>query len=227
MGNPIAYYKWLRLGDYLLAPPHFSAQPETVEFRGTVFGDRATPVERGANQSHRCSLAMAMHRGFYSPSETVRAFDQRKVAFLASMTAASQDSNALGYNSRGDLAFIWDDSTDMTLLNGAVSAGTPVSIVVDDDINPTVGDYILITAGTTWEITEVEGWTVGTKTILADLTQGFPDAGATVVARLNWHFPDCWRVSQVDLSSRQGRGTAVNATSDVTVEFQGVEDPVT
>lgn len=193
MADRIAYWKTLRLGDYLHGPETLKLDADWPEFKRNGWAEAASPQEKAPSGWYDITVTGAMQLGHPSAigvSETQRQFMGRKLDLLKDFRDATSFAN--GYTVKGDLAIVEDTSSDETTMTNTEAAGSDVLIEIDADISLAVGDYaLLLTTGTTAEVVTVKT-TPSSTSFTADLTNSFTAADS--VFRLLYYYKDAYAI---------------------------------
>jgi len=218
MGDRIAYFKHLKLGDYVVGPPALELPFEGSRMFRSGWAEAAVVDERAPGGAYRVIIRVNFHKD-HDSTETQRAYLGRKLTFLKNLRDAL--SFGSGYNTSGHLALIEDDGTDATTLTNNETAGSGVTVELDASIGAAVSDYVLITDGSSaYEITQVDSVTSSTELVM-DLANNW-SAGDSIY-RLEWYLPTAF-AEQIPQIKGHEPGTS-RASRDLEFVFVSVNDP--
>ena len=153
MGARLAYFKTLKLGDFLQGPEEIEVDYEAPTYVRSGWAEAPGVVEKAPGGSFMYHLRAALMRG-HAGAETDRAFMGRKLGFASGLRDVL--SFGTGYTVLGTLAIIEAEDTDGTTTNGSVTAGDNRTMTLDANIGQAVGDYVLLLSASTYELVEVE-----------------------------------------------------------------------
>ena len=153
MGSRLAYFKTLKLGDFLQGPEEIEVDYEAPTYVRSGWAEAPGLVEKAPGGAFQYHLRAGMMRG-HAGAETDRAFMGRKLAFASGLRNAL--SFGTGYTVLGTLAGVEDEATDGTTTNGSVTAGSDRTMTLDANIGQAVGDYVLMVSASAHEIVEVK-----------------------------------------------------------------------
>lgn len=185
----IAYYKWFRLGDYLLGPETITLEGEEMVMRPTLFATNATTNDIGPAGFFSIKGVAALQ---LADNETPTAFWQRKLDFLINARLARSYDTGTSTSVAGTFAVLDDSGLDGTLTeNINISQTTPDSIVSVDFAMPD-GIIEIVTATD-------HGLVVGDRAVVAGVTYTVDpffslNNGATIGGVTS---PAYWRVTDV------------------------------
>lgn len=208
--DPIAYFKWLKVGDFLQSLPDLTPEIEPAQVTTSVEGNTAKINEGGANARFLPELKHALHR---SSSETYREFYLRRVAYAENLASVAGRGGT--YSSAGALVIVDHSENDVTTLSSSVTAGSDVDVALTDDIDVAVGDYMLITDGTaSYEVVQAKSGTSG-ATVRCDPSLSW--AGTETAARVLFYFPSAYLTEMPQITATTDGST--QATYDMTAGF--------
>ena len=218
MGDRIAYFKKLKVGDFLQGPESIEVEYEAPQYVRSGWAEAPGVVEKAPGGVFRYHLRAALARG-HAGSETDRAFMGRKLTLASNLR--DELSFGTGYTVLGDLSIVEDDGTDKTTTDGEVAAGDDQTMTLDADLSLAVGDYVLLVSASTHEIVEVE--TAPTSvTFTGDFANTWAD-GSTIY-RLLYYVPQA-SAQQVPTITGMEPGTN-NASVNLDFIFASAADPV-
>lgn len=174
MGARLAYFKLLKLGDFLQGPEEIEVDYEAPTYVRSGWAEAPGVVEKAPGGSFQYHLRAALMRG-HAGAETDRAFMGRKLAFASGLRDVL--SFGTGYTVLGTLAIVEDEGTDKTTTVHAEEAQTSETVAINDDISLAADDYVLIVNATQSEIVRVSS--PSSSSFVCDLTLDW-DAGTTV-----------------------------------------------
>lgn len=154
MGDRLAYFKHLRLGDFLKGPEQRDALIEETQFRRSSWSTVAVPLSRGAGALYRFTMKSGLLLGNSNSSETLRQFEGRKLALIKAVREAA-GFLAGTYAQKGSLSIIEDSEADATTLAAGATAGASASVTVANGSLFAVNDYLLIVSGSTYDVAKV------------------------------------------------------------------------
>ena len=137
-----AYFKNVRLGDFIHRRPEVTFHHTPPEFRPAVGARRAKASSGGASAYFTVRLSVAFVKGYRDPTEGRSAFWDRVLSFGEELMDAVTPET--GHKRAGPLSIIRDVNgqrfkKDSATLTGAVTAGSPKTIPVGTDVS--TGSY--------------------------------------------------------------------------------------
>ncbi len=221
MGDRIAYYKNLRLGDFLRGPETLALEFDRMQFVPSVWSNRKAPIERGANAAYNVSCDGGMVIGYYDSNETTRSFHTRKLALLTSLATVCGFGSGNIYTQAGVFAVIEDEATDATTAYAGVVGAT---LRVNDSAIFAVSDVVYVGGAGGGEVLTIELITPATHTLTFTTTPVYAHVAGDPVAHILWYLPNayCTEAPQIEGSEP---GTATAAKS-LRFGFSSVSDPV-
>lgn len=221
MGDRIAYYKNLRLGDFLRGPETLALEFDRMQFTPSVWSNRKAPIERGANAAYNVSLDGGMVIGYYDANETVRAFQSRKISLLTSLATVCGFGSGNIYTQAGVFAVIEDESTDATT---AYAGNVGATLRVVDSTIFSVFDVVYVGGINGGEILTIEVITTATHTLTFSTTPLYAHLAGDPVAKVLWYLPNayCTEAPQIE-GIEPGTSTAAKS---LRFGFSSASDPV-
>ncbi len=137
-----AYFKNVRLGDFIKGRPEVTFHHTPPEFRPAVGARRAKASNGGASAYFTVRLSVAFKKGYRDPTEGRAEFWDRVLAFGAELMDAVTPET--GHKRAGPLSIVRDVNgdrfkKDSATLSSAVAAATPATIPVGVDVS--AGSY--------------------------------------------------------------------------------------
>lgn len=226
---PVAFWKGLRLGDYLHGPMGCKVQVANPSAMApTLFGDAAALQDRGASAHYLWQMEAVLQKahGTAGPSEDARGFRRRAAAFAAGVMAAAGFGNQ--FTARGTLVVIGSESDDDRTAPGTISPGSNVTI----PLNAAYGTAVEIgldlayledpaSPGIIQELAAINTYSPGVPAIRVDAVQ-FSYASGARAALVHLAVEDVFLAQGVDIP-----GTAPGtdqAVQRIALEFGGLED---
>jgi hypothetical protein len=218
MGDRLAYFKKLKLADFLQGPEELEVEYEPPTFVRSGWAEAPGVVEKAPGGVFRYHLRATLRRG-QDGAETDRAYMGRKLAFASNLR--NELSFGTGYTVLGELSIIEDDATDATTTDGEVAAGNDQTMTLDADLSLGIGDYVLLVSGSAHEIVTVENVPT-TLTFEGDFANTWADA--STIYRLLYYAPQASAQSVPKITGLQP-GTN-NASINLDFTFASAADPV-
>lgn len=229
MGDRLAVYRGLELGDFTRDLESRSVESSGIEFRDTLWGNNASIEESGAATRMTLKLTAVLWRNYLAltggASETLEAFARRRLLFEAILRSNTGYLASDIYNRRAILAVIWDTVRDMAETPFDINSGA-TSFFVSNDTTPwAVGDLCLLvdTLDLRHEVRTVSAWTPGTFTLETDATVNFYNSGSTRIYRVHYYVPECWIDGEWTIQDQKGNAFY---ESQVELTFKSVAAPV-
>lgn len=142
MGDTVAFWKSLQLGDLVSRPPDVTLDMVAVEEVRPPHGGSAKLVERPAATLYKATLPVTLKWQTSDPNETHRGFELRVQQFLIDLNAEQQYDPTVGTFS-GPLVLVQDPDTDGTTV-GSVTYGSSDTVTVESLIGAAIGDWFLL-----------------------------------------------------------------------------------
>lgn len=219
MGDRVAFYKYLRIGDFLRGPEERECVIAQTDFVRPGWGNAASPIQRGAGGTFKITVPTCMQLGYFSAAETVRQFEGRRLQYLKDMRTLAGFIPGT-FAQRGTLSIIEDYATDVTTAVTGPPAGSEVTFTLAAGIGVAVNDRILIFSGTMYDTPSVTN--VSGQDVTVDLlNNSYPDGAP--VARLLYLVPNCC-VQQAPKIPGGQPGTN-RASLDMQWIFESADDP--
>lgn len=224
----VAFYKALRLGDFIGGYPSMKLAGEGVELKSALYGTRSTVTDRGCKSWYEFGIQSNIIRGFTS-AESVEVFLQRKAAFLAALHSARTNLPTTSLATYGYLA-VCDNLQNVFKLTGSESAGSSVAL---DFTNPYGGSTSLTIAGTElWYIFDsssnlCETFTVAAGAYTASVTANVIANNYTSAAylfRASLVVPGAFLEPGVEMPGNDTEGVN-EAVKDIDIRFTSVDAP--
>lgn len=218
MGARLAYFKTLKLGDFLQGPEELEVDYEAPQYVRSGWAESPGVTERAPGGTFRYFLRAAFRKD-HGGAETDRAYQGRKLTFVKSLRDTL--SFGTGYTVLGKLSIIEDETTDGTTTDGAVSAASDQTMTLDAALSLAEDDYVLLVSASAYEVVEVK--TVPTAvTFTADFTLAWGDASTAY--RLLYYVDNatCQRAPKIN-GLVPGSN---NVSKNLDFTFASADDPV-
>lgn len=220
--EPLAYWKWYRIGDSLMKSERIATSLRPAEWRSSSEDERASLFEGGAGAKHSIRLNGHWERGKWG-DETSPQFASRIRKETAKFIAAVQYKGTNRHR-KGPLVFIGDQNTQMGYLAEAIT-GTGLETITTDsalDYAPGMLLFILHTNLRTHAVIELTD--VGpspTEFQCTDVGIAFPLGSR--IAVVEYYYPNVFPISGPSWERDD-----VSPDGVVTTEFsfEGSEDAI-
>ena len=227
----IAYWKDLKLGDFIESRPRVRVVHTPPEFKGGISLKKARTHVSGPAARYEVRMKPAFRRG-WNGTESRSQFWDRVNQFLVDIV--DRIGPETGHSQFGPLAIIRDPNggrtgeQDLTTLDGLISAGTNVNMMLDDDAqsmgwavdqyvyfidpaNPSTFDY---------EYAQLTIVGVGGQAQVDQITYDKQDAA--LVYRAERVYPEMGIIEDIDTAI--GGAAAADFVHEIEIAFAGTID---